>query len=459
MNSYYWSLLVLSAVLYALPFFFSHTVWWLVFIFAVPFLWVTMHNRMTFLQGYIWGLTLFSLHTSGIALAITRMAHGPWYIRILPSIFIILYASLWSGLFFWLTQTGIRLINWEKKPHYSLFGWVLGLYKFIYFIDTSSLFLFDHCEGYPFMHPLLPLTEKMPLLSLLPFLGKETLTLFLLMVPTSILLLVVCTNRYSLFLMTATLLFWVISIRYEHEHGPSPVWLDHLVALPHVFYHPTDIDGVHTQACTLFKNIIAQYPQVDLIITPESAFYNTLLSQPELSTVWNNHTLSKNVHLMIGTFRNKKGKYYNSLHWIYDGTIQHCFDKRHSMLLTERIPLLFNYTCIKDLYFKTFPPMRTSKKKRPLFNVNQDFSFVPYICSELFFNEQPDDIYPNSLIIVVCNDRWFKGYFPTLMHCLARFKALYWQRPIVYISFYNQSFFDQYGHQAPVHAHYPKKCS
>jgi hypothetical protein len=71
--------------------------------------------------------------------------------------------------------------------------------------------------------------------------------------------------------------------------------------------------------------------------------------------------------------------------------------------------------------------------------------FIPYICSELFFNELPDDCCKNDPIIAVINDLLFPTYMQKLLVLLARFKAIQWQRDIVYVSYTQSLFIDQWG--------------
>jgi apolipoprotein N-acyltransferase len=180
-------------------------------------------------------------------------------------------------------------------------------------------------------------------------------------------------------------------------------------------------------------------------VLPESAFYSNHLNMPELTHYWNAEYLSKDVHIIVGAFRWHETLYHNSLHWIYNGELQCCFDKRHAMILTERVPSFFYCTWLRDLYFKKFPELTASQLKRPKLEINKHISVVPYICSELFFNEYPDDTYADTPILAISNDRWFTSYVNRLMYLNARLKAVQWQRPIIYVSFLYQVYIDTCG--------------
>ena len=172
-----------------------------------------------------------------------------------------------------------------------------------------------------------------------------------------------------------------------------------------------------------------------------------------LTTLWDARHLGRSIDIVVGAFRWKKGKYYNSLHWIRNGIIQACFDKRHAMILIERMPSWFDFWFIRDLYFKTAPEISPARDKRPQLPIMKETALVPYICSELFFNEYSDDVYPDTPILAICNDIWFHpfyhlSYVQTLMYLVAKFKAIQWQRNVIYVAFSRAIFLDKYGNEA-----------
>ena len=115
------------------------------------------------------------------------------------------------------------------------------------------------------------------------------------------------------------------------------------------------------------------------------------------------------------------------------------------MLLTEKLPSWCNISLLYDLYFKHFNEIMPSLNERPLLKIDDHVAFVPYICSELFFANKPTDLYPTVPIYALCNDRWTVGYVQKLMLRVAQYKAIEWQRPIIYVSFYYRSFINQFG--------------
>lgn len=452
MTSKHWVLLISSAILYALPFIFSTHLWWLTFLFPVPLFYVVLHAQLSFKHGYIWGIFAFVLHLIGALHTIIRMADGPYIYRFIPPIFIVLYGALSSGTFFFISSKTIKWFN-IKQQIYQTLVWTTGLFVFIHYIDRYCLWIFDRCEGYFFMHPLLPIASKPQMLRLLPIIGKSALTGLLFFVPVTITLLIIKKTRLRLIIVILAIIPWITALLIPVQHIEKPQWLDYIATLPILFPSSTNLTDMMNLAGTQFKKILIQQPQTKLIIMPESSFYcNVLSSNPKLCSLWDKNHLGHSVNIVVGAFRKENGKFFNTLHWIANGKINAYFDKRHPMLLTERIPSWFNFSTIRNLYFKKCPETAISYNLRPKLPILKKVSFVPYICSELFFNEYPDDNYSDSPIITISNDIWFDTpYYPPyiqhLMCLIAQFKAIQWQRDILYISFSRSAYFDNLGNE------------
>ena len=448
-----WFLLIISAVLYALSFMVSQQLWWLVFIFPIPLFYVALRGQLSFKYGYLWGIIFFSLHLSGVLFSIILIAKGSYFYRIIPSLFIILYESLFTAIIFWLANKITICSYLESKLFYKLLVWVAALWLFIHWVDWYCLWIFDKCEGCFFMHPLLPLVVRPQLLRLLPVIGKGLLSLLLLMVPACATIALKTRKQYAVIL---TMLFsfpWLISWLLPVTQSQPPTWVTKIAVLSTMFPRSVSLTGAVNAAGDQFKNILQQYPHVEFIVMPESSFYCSNLTMTGLTTLWDEWHVGRSVDIVVGAFRWKKGKYYNSLHWIRNGIIQTCFDKRHAMILIERMPSWFDFWFIHDLYFKTVPEISPAQDKRLQLSIMKETAFVPYICSELFFNEHPDDEYPDIPILAICNDIWFHplyyfSYVQTLMYLVAKFKAIQWQRNIVYVAFSQAVFLDKYGNEA-----------
>jgi apolipoprotein N-acyltransferase len=92
------------------------------------------------------------------------------------------------------------------------------------------------------------------------------------------------------------------------------------------------------------------------------------------------------------------------------------------------------------------PEIKQSPNERPLLPLSDDISIVPYICSELFFNEYPDDIHGTMPIILISNDSWASiSYVRHLMYLTVRFRAIQWQRDVLYVSYHYALLCDKKG--------------
>jgi len=447
-----WFLLIISAVLYALPFMVSQQLWWLVFVFPIPLFYVGLTGQLSFKYGYLWGIIFFSLHLSGVLFSIILIAKGSYFYRLIPPLFIVLYESLFAATIFWLANKTTMFLHLESKLFYKLLIWVAALWLFIHWVDWYCLWIFDKCEGCFFMHPLLPLAVHPQLLRLLPIIGKGFLSVLLLMVSACATIALKTRKQNTIISTIVFILPWLISWFLPVTKSEPPTWVAKIAVLSMMFPNSVNRVGAINTAGDRFKNILQQYPHIELIVMPESSFYCNNLTMPALTTLWDARHLGRPIDIVIGAFRWKKGKYYNSLHWIRNGIIQACFDKRHAMILIERMPSWFGFWFIHDLYFKIDPEISPAQDKRPQLLIMKETAFVPYICSELFFNEHPDDVYPDIPILAICNDIWFHplyhlSYVQTLMYLTAKFKAIQWQRSVVYVAFSQAVFLDKYGNE------------
>jgi hypothetical protein len=450
MNKINWALLILSAILYALAFIETQQLWWLVFIFPVPFFFVALSIDLSFFIGYVWAFILFSFHLSGIFFSIVPLAEGSYFFRLIPSLFIVSYESLCTAVIFWFANKIIEYLCVKEKIFYRMLIWVGALWLFIYWVDSYCLWIFDIREGYFFMHPLLPLAIKPALLQLLPLLGKGLMTVLLLLLSACFVVAFKTKKKCVIVVVLILSLPWLTSWFFPAMQQ-SPAWITKIAVLPIMFPYSVNFETAIVVVGKQFKKILQEHPEIELIIMPESAFSCYNFSIKFFNNFWNDQHLTQ-FSIIFGAFRWEENSYYNSLYWIHNGIVKFFFDKRHAMIFTERVPSLFNFNFIHDLYFKTVPAINPAKNKRPVLQIMKETAFIPYICSEIFFNEWPDDEYSSIPILAICNDIWvcsfaYFSYVKTLMYLAAKFKAIQWQRNIIYVSFSQAIFFDKHGNE------------
>lgn len=446
-----WLLLILSAVLYALPFLLSDYCWSLIFIFPIPLLYVANKAHFSFIHGYVWGCAVFALHLVGGIYLIADMAGELWVVGCMFGVAMVLYQALVPAFLFWGVTKLITLFS-IRKPLVRLFLWAMALWLFIMWVDWYSLWIFGVQEGYPLMHPLLLLAQKPSLLCLLPFLGKLLLTGIFLLMPMSIVALLWYKNGVAMLCVCMTVMFWWGCWKWGWSEIESMHWHNKIKSLPCMVCSTNNDPTVIIKIVSNhIKKIIACYPTTEMIIMPESACNVSNFAEiPELLQLWNKESIGKAMHVVFGASRWDGDNYYNSLHWVYDGNLQHCYDKRHAMLLSERLSVWMDHDFLKRMYFNERQPVTVSLRERIRLALVGGVTFVPYICSELFFIELPDDDCGQEPILAIINDSLFLAstytfYIHKLLVLLARFKAIQWQRNIVYVSYAQSLFIDECG--------------
>ena len=141
MKRVYWFLLIVSAVLYALPFLFSEHLWWLVFMFAVPLLYVVRTINLSFIHGYVWGCAVFAFHLSGGIYVITCMAHESWLLGVAIGVTVVMYQALFPAVLFWSVMHVVKKIH-VQSGMIRLFMWTFSLWLFIMWTDWYSMCIF-----------------------------------------------------------------------------------------------------------------------------------------------------------------------------------------------------------------------------------------------------------------------------------------------------------------------------
>lgn len=444
-----WLYIFSSIILQALPFWLPNTFWWLIFLFPLPLLYCATYYPLRARHGFVWGYFLFGTQLYGIMYGLLNMSKGSFWLRISPCILVPLYGACMGALLFGTTHYLLNKLNLHKKWH-RLVAYSLMFFSFILIIDYISLLPFGRCEGYLLMHPLIPLMQFPPLVRLLSWCGKLGLTLLLVITWISFAASMVYKNKFTLLFCASTLLWWsaqsVIPLRTESV----PTWVNTITPLPAIFvanHNATELAEIIAQEC---RTIIAKKPATRTIVMPESSLYCSSFALPAITELFDAEHIGKPINFIAGGFKWEGTQYHNTLYWIYNGVLQNCYYKRHAMALTERIPAIMPNTYMRNLFFTDMPPIALADNPHPVITLAEEVKLVPYICSELFFNETADDAYITYPILALCNDRHYPPYIAKLMQLGACFKAVQWQRPIVYIAFVYQTYCDKYGFSYPL---------
>jgi hypothetical protein len=226
----------------------------------------------------------------------------------------------------------------------------------------------------------------------------------------------------------------LLGIYAKNQHDVS--FCANLRHLPKIFPSHDDVMTVARMVRAECHALATNDSSSVVIMVPESSLYAWQLCNDAAAV---SLLVAREAHAtldcIIGSFYDDNGFYRNSLYWIKDGTMQKRYDKRHAMVLIERLPVWLRCSLLKTIFFKSMPEIVPSSNEHPLIVVGGQ-QLVCYICSELFFNHYPDDPYGKIPILVLINDRWCSAYYMKLLMKLgAKIRALQWQRPIIYVAY------------------------
>jgi len=430
-------LIASSAVLYDCACIGAEYYWWLCWIWQIPLWYTAWRYPVSARSGYWWGVLVLSGHLFGVMSGMWQLADGPMLYRIIPPVTLIAMQSLWSSLWFFTTEYGIRLFKARAYSVRYVLWWFFTTWLYIIWMDRYCLWMFGVLEGYCLFMPILALVEHPYFLRPLLHIGMDGLLALQLSVGAAV---VWCTlerswRSYGVFCLV--LVPWVVmyAIPLREDRKP-PSWLPYIGVIRSQFgFH----EGAAETLCHFQQHCLdlcVQYPSVCCIITPESTLYRT-----DIYNTWNaliqerRYTLlcSDEFRYIVGGFREECGLCYNTVWYGYRGDVIAFFDKQHALPLTERMPFLLNIPIIRHLYFANCAEISCGNKKRVVWGLLPSLFIVPYICSELFFARNPDDPYKDTPILALCNTIWAPR-LNALMLRGARFKAILWQRDIIYIS-------------------------
>lgn len=427
-------LVAVSTCLFLGPFFWPTLLWPFLFFFPLPFFIATTHTRFSFLCFYGWPILILGAQSFGILWGIFNLSTGPLVIRLLPLLLFISTYALYPALILWLTQKVLDHFG-PLGLALHLFVWLISIWVTFLVLIEAGLWYTGTVEGYPLINPLLPLASHPELLTfILPTLGTNV-TLLLLLSFSAPLAHAIVTHKWrglwiSLFLGLPWAFGW---IRCHPTTTPRPAWIKKT--------------GVTTLPPNLLlhnlSKLFSKRDRVSYLFFPESVCTGSITALCDLAAQLPNCTL------IAGGFRDDQGTHCNTAWWLH-GTVRGYCDKRHAMALTERVPMLVDTPAIRKAYFHHVAEVMPSKTPRPRWVLSPELTVVPYICSELFFFSKPDAPYPDP-ILALCYDSWPVGqYARDLLLLTARFKAIAWQRDIIYSGYAFQVVCTKHGEIYPL---------
>ena len=419
-----------AGFIYGAAYWYPHYCWWGTLVSMI--LVICLHGRSSdfFLYGLIWAAVAYSMHLYGVVVGVARLAAYTTIYAWVPGIALLVYLSLVTGIIWWL---GSFIEQYTKPQHYFFWGCWLTVYWL--FITYVILWPAGCCEGYLLANPIVPWAAHPSLLVLVPWIGVMGMTIFVCLLAAGGAYLL--HMRLKIVWCMVCLFFvccWFIS-ENSHFHDkrsalciapvPKYIPISSNIAASCRLVH----DYVRMSLCECDQKIIRG------AVFPESSVYQWDMCAQSLLAEYIPIDGIPVADYIIGSFCDDAGAYRNSCYWMRDGMLQKRFDKRHTMPLIERMPWWLKNTILYSLFFNAMPEIVPSDNERPIMMLGE-MQCVPYICSELFFNRVPDDIYPNLPIIALINDRWCPfPYMQQLMYLGAVVQAYAWQRDIFYVSY------------------------
>ena len=411
-----------------MPFLYPHYTYPCLFVWMLPIIINDTDNTYGFKQGFTWGLMFYSIHLYW--LAYTLHTKGEHHLRVIAYILLVLYLSLYSGLWLWgkqlIIHRYVRKITDQKENYVAwCLTWLLSTVSFMLIIQSLSFAILDCFEGYYLANPLLPLVSWPWFMCPLFYFGELLYCVLLVLINLAFARLFIKPDGKSLIYLMILFCF-----PFFFQPPPSSIIVD---CNEIVYLQPSWNDSNLKPAQKFYTisrkldEIAERCPTVKYIVMPESSFSHSLLDWEDKLDAWTS-LFSPSTIIFIGSHRKDAvtGKIYNSLFVIQDGKIIGWYDKQHLVFFTERQPKLFkNWPILRDLFISS----------EFSYSEQQDTwcgEFQPAICSEIFCGMRK--FKGDKPILFVCNDSWFGlSYARQLAKNAATLCAIKHGVPIVYV--------------------------
>lgn len=437
--------LSLASITYALAFWFPEALWWCIFIYPVGIIVAGTRYGIPWYAGYLWGAATFTLHAIGIYIGLYYLADGPTILRMLPACLMSLYVAIFPASVFW-AATYIQRYLPQKISRVLLWIGALCILTLLY--EYVVLIIFGNWEGYPLMHPLVPLAAVPQLISLLPIIGKLSYTLLLYMTSGAVAYAMLVPHYRHVTWILLPVFIWLISYYVHVQQRIDDVPIEQVTVIPITFPQAMQYTDIREMLSHTIQLAQEQYPQTQTYVMPESAIHRSdadTLAQEILQE-------TEATRLIYGAFAWCNDTYHNILSVSTHDTTQ-TYYKRHALPITERIPYILDYAWLRNQYCGREPEITEGTGPRKPVQLLDTMTCIPYICSELFLAESPSDN-QHRPILFIGNDMWLyrttSHYMSTLMLLYARICAIAWQRPIWYATHIHAYYITTSGEMRPL---------
>jgi len=427
-------LLIASAVSGACAFEWPHICWWLIFFFMIPLFWYqrSEDNPIAWRAGRLWGIAFFGLHSRWIFWLMHEKSQVPWLGLIAGALFIgfcALNAMIWFVCASWLSTVYKK--RWFSVVSLSLTGTI-----FWWWVDNGIFWISGQWDGYPMAFPLVPLATIPHVLYLAPWFSMIGL-LACLMIFESLIALALCDKSFILGMMGLLFLTpFLVGFFISRDRHDLPSWANRVGYVALSGCHECDINKRAKLIGTMLAQFHAGHPQARLIVMPESTCAFALNENPHCAAMWDTVLGHEDITLVVGGHECEHGALFNTFYCVCKGQIIDRHHKVHCIPLVERIPAPWSRVpFFSSLFLKGYHPFSVGLQQDQVIKIN-DCTFIPMICSELFFAKSEPKVASEIPILCLVNDSWFIPYMRHLLYLAAQCKAIVWRRVILYVGHY-----------------------
>jgi hypothetical protein len=381
--------------------------------------------RTVLTYGFIWGLLVFIPHFIYLYELLLNKSNATFLLATTIYLFIVIYASCTSAIWFLFTY----FLTFKLKNYFlKIAAIIFSTFAYFWVIQNYSMWFMGRVEGYPFFNPLIPLA------------------------------------KFKWFLFLYSLICGFVSIDYSQgerlcefpfalsveRRKPNEVeWVRTDSNDTLIFHLKPPISTWDTKTKDFPPSVVAQkiYHQLAnlelekysqkyknlIVVAPESTYPFSLNKHEEHIELWN-CVLPENAHLLIGSQRKEGCWNYQTVYWIHNGLIINFYDKKHVMQFVENLSVKWKiFIWAKNLFLKDGVELQEGKytEKQTVFKISDDLVVIPRICSELFFCNE--GLEKEGVIFFFVNDSWFLPYFRKLMENMASLRSFQVGLPIFYI--------------------------
>lgn len=398
------------------------------FLFLIPLYSAFVNKTCTFLNGFLWGVIFWFIHSAGLFCVVYYEGVGS--LRIVFPLLFVVYCSLYSGVWFWgLHKTASR----NKADWYFVSITVF----YFWFVDTLILSPFGKIQGYPLAFPLIPIMQLPQLLWSVSYVGKWVAFLFLIILQMGLVKGWVKRHYWFVAFLINTIF---TSGFFLLPNISIPDWVNRIQFIPlNESVHP------HERAQELVAQLVQQ-KSTKLFVFPESYFPFSINEQSNSLKILQNYLLQEKQYAFFGANQKINNNLYNAAFLIDQCRIIQSYEKSHLIPFFECNPYKMNQI---GLFFNFFP-----HKGNTFYRANRTLSvfklpylppFIPLICSELFWLEQVPDTLPGVLLCLAKDAYFKKSGYKQIMLFSAQFTALTHQRYLAYCASNSAYLIDNFG--------------